>query len=275
LSAITREDLVNFHRTWLKPNHAHLLIVGDTTLAAILPKLEQRFAEWKAGEIPVKQIAEVAVPDRPVIYLLDRPGAQQSIIVAAQLVPPRNDADALALEEINDVLGGTFASRENMNLREDKHWSYGVSTRLIDAVGQRPLLSVAPVQADKTQESLRELMAEYRGIAGGRPITAPELKDAQTNETLALPGSFETAREVADKYASLIEYRLPADYYQTLIQKTLAITPTEANSLAQRLIKPDRQIWIIVGDLSKIERGIREMNVAEVRKIDANGNPLP
>jgi zinc protease len=274
LSAITREDLVNFHRNWFKPNNAQLLIVGDTTLSAIVPKLERRFADWKAGEIFKKQIAEVAPPDRPVIYLLDRPGAQQSIIVGAQLVPPRNDADALALEEINDVLGGTFASRVNMNLREDKHWSYGVSTRIIDAVGQRPLFSIAPVQADKTKEALHELLAEYRAIAGGRPITAAELKDAQTNETLALPGSFETAREVADKYAGLIEYRLPADYYQTLVQKTLAITTDEANTLAQRLIKPDRQIWIIVGDLNKIETGIREMKVAEVHKIDANGNPV-
>jgi zinc protease len=217
----------------------------------------------------------VAVPDRPVIYLLDRPGAQQSIIVGAQLVPPRSDADALALKEINDVLGGTFSSRANMNLREDKHWSYGVATRVIDALGQRPMFSIAPVQADKTRESFREMLAEYRGIAGGRPITAAELKDAQTNETLALPGSFETAREVSDKYGSLMEYRLPSDYYQTLIQKTLAVTPTQANSLAQRLIQPDRQIWIIVGDLNKIESGIRDMQVAEVRKIDADGNPAP
>jgi zinc protease len=275
LRAITREDLVNFHRTWFRPNNAQLLIVGDTTLEAIVPKLEQRFADWKGAEVPTKHIAVVAVPDRPVIYLLDRPGAQQSIIVGAQLVPPRSDADALALKEINDVLGGTFSSRANMNLREDKHWSYGVATRVIDALGQRPMFSIAPVQADKTRESFREMLAEYRGIAGGRPITAAELKDAQTNETLALPGSFETAREVSDKYGSLMEYRLPSDYYQTLIQKTLAVTPTQANSLAQRLIQPDRQIWIIVGDLNKIESGIRDMQVAEVRKIDADGNPAP
>jgi zinc protease len=122
---------------------------------------------------------------------------------------------------------------------------------------------------------LRELLAEYRGIAGSRPITAAELKDAQTNETLALPGSFETAREVADKYGSLLEYRLPEDYYQTLIQKTLAVTVDQANSLAQKQILPDREIWIIVGDLSKIEAGIRELKIGEVRKIDADGNPLP
>ncbi len=274
LNKMTREDLVNFHRTWFKPNNAQLLIVGDATLGAIMPELERRFANWKAGEVPKKHIAEAAAPERPVIYLLDRPGAQQSIIVGAQLVPPRNDADALALKEINDVLGGTFASRANMNLREDKHWSYGVATRIIDAVGQRPLFSIAPVQADKTAESLREMLAEYRGIAGGRPITAAELKDAQTNETLALPGSFETAREVADRYASLIEYGLPADYYQTLIQKTLAITADQANPIAQRLIQPDRQIWIVVGDLSKIEAGVRDLKLAEVRKIDADGNPI-
>ena len=275
LAAITRDDLVAFHRTWFKPNNAQLLIVGDTTLVAIVPRLERLFAGWKAGEVPTKQVAKVALPDRPTIYLMDRPGAQQSIIVGAQLVPPRNDADALALEEINDVLGGTFASRANMNLREDKHWSYGVSTRIVDAVGQRPLFSIAPVQADKTKEALREMIGEYRAIAGGRPISAAELKDAQANETLALPGSFETGHEIADKYASLIEYRLPQDYYDTLIPKLLAINTDQANPLAQTLIQPDRQIWIVVGDLNKIEGGIRELNVADVRKIDADGNLLP
>ncbi len=266
---------MNFHRDWFKSNNAQLLIVGDTTLAAIMPKLEQRFAAWKAGEVPKKHIVEVAAPERSVIYLLDRPGAQQSLIVGAQLVPPRNDADALVLEEINGVLGGAFASRENMNLREDKHWSYGVFSRINDAVGQRPMFSFAPVQADRTTEALHELLLEYRGIAGARPISATELQDAQNNETLALPGSFETARQVADKYGTLIEYRLPADYYQTLIQKTLAVTTEQANSLAQREIQPDRLIWIIVGDLQKIEAGIRELKIAEVRKIDADGNPVP
>ena len=275
LSAITRDDLLAFHRTWFKPNNAQLLIVGDTTLAAIVPRLERRLAAWQAGEVPAKSIVAVALPDKPMIYLLDRPGAQQSVIVGAQLVPPRNDPDALALQEINDVLGGTFSSRANMNLREDKHWSYGVSTRIVDAVGQRPLFSIAPVQADKTKEALRELVAEYRAIAGGRPITAGELKDAQANETLALPGSFETAREVADKYANLIEYRLPEDYYATLIPRTLALTTEQTNPLAQRLIQPDRQIWIVVGDLHKIEAGIRDLGLAEVRRIDADGNRLP
>jgi zinc protease len=119
------------------------------------------------------------------------------------------------------------------------------------------------------------MLAEYQAIAGGRPISAAELKDAQANETLALPGSFETAHEIAGKYASLIEYRLPQDYYETLIPKLLAITTDEANPLAHRLIQPDRQIWIVVGDLNKIEAGIRELNVADVRKIDADGNLLP
>jgi len=162
-----------------------------------------------------------------------------------------------------------------MNPREDKHWSYGVSTRISAAVGQRPLLSIAPVQSDKTRDALREMASEYRGIAGGRPISAAELKDAQANETLALPGSFETSQEVAAKMATLIEYRLPEDYYETLIQRTLAITPDQVNPLSERLITPDRQIWIVVGDQSKIESGIRELNLGEVHKIDADGNALP
>jgi zinc protease len=274
LARMTRADLAAFHRTWFKPNNAKLLIVGDTTLAEITPELERLFRNWRPGGLPRKTIAPGAVPGASAIYVIDRPGAQQSVIAGASLVPPRGDPDALTLDLVNDILGGTFSSRANMNLREDKHWSYGVRSLIVDAIGQRPLISIAPVQSDKTADALRELSAEYRGIAGGRPITARELADAASNETLGLPGAFETAKQLGDRYLTVLQYHLADDYYQTLAARTLAVSPEQANDLAQRIIKPDGILWVVVGDMAKVEAGIRDLHLGEVRRIDADGNAV-
>ena len=140
VSKMTREDLVKFHDTWFKPNNATLLIVGDTSLADITPKLEKLFASWKSGDVPKLTIPSVSQPQSDVVYLLDRPGSGQSIILAAQLAPPYNDPDQVSLDLVNDIFGGNFSSRINMNLREDKHWSYGVRSRVVPARSDRSLL---------------------------------------------------------------------------------------------------------------------------------------
>ena len=274
VSKMTRADLVKFHDTWFKPNNATLLVVGDTTLAEIKPKLEQLFAAWKQGEVPKKAVPQVQQPDKNVVYLIDRPGSGQSVIFGAQLAPPENDPDAIPLEVVNDVFGGSFSSRINMNLREDKHWSYGVGSFIPGATSQRPYVSVSPVQTDKTKESLAELVKEYAGVAGAKPISAEELKDAQNNDTLALPGSFETVQQLAGGYSRILQYNLPEDYYNTYTQKVLAVTPETANAMAKRFILPDHLIWVVVGDMSKVEAGIRSLNLGEIRKIDADGNPV-
>ncbi len=274
VSKLTREDLARFHDTWFKPNNATLLIVGDTALAEIKPRLERLFASWKPGDVPKKTVPQVRQPEKNVVYLLDRPGSGQSVIFGAQLAPPQNDPDAIPLDLVNDVFGGTFSSRINMNLREDKHWSYGVFSFLPSALGQRPYLSLSPVQTDKTKESLAELVKEYNNVAGGKPISAEELKDAQTNETLGLPGNFETVQQLAGAYSNILEYNLPEDYYNTFTQKALQLTPDGANAMAKRFIQPDHLIWVVVGDMSKVEAGIRSLNLGDVRKIDADGNPV-
>jgi zinc protease len=196
------------------------------------------------------------------------------VIFGAQLAPPRNDPDAIPLELVNDIFGGTFSSRINMNLREDKHWSYGVFSFMPGAVGQRPYLSISPVETGKTKESLSELVKEYGNVAGAKPISAEELKDAQNNETLGLPGSFETVQQLSGAYSTILRYHLPEDYYDTFTKKVLALTPETANAMARRFIQPDHLIWVVVGDMSKVEAGIRSLNLGDVRKIDADGNPV-
>ena len=269
---ITRDDLVKYHQSWFKPNNATLLVVGDTTLAEVVPQLEKAFGGWKAGDVPKKNIAQVAQPEKTSVYLMDKPGAQQSTIYAVQLAPPRNAPEAVQLGVVNNIFGGNFGSRINMNLREDKHWSYGVRSSVLPARSQGLYLSTSPVQADKTREALQELVREYGDIAGAKPITEAELKEAQDNSTLSLPGSFETAGQLGGAYSTILQYQLPEDYYNTFTNKITSMTPADANALAKRVIEPGKLVWVVVGDVKKIEAGVRELNLGEVRKVDADGN---
>jgi zinc protease len=271
---MTRADLVRYHDTWFKPNNATLLVVGDTTLAALVPLLEEAFGGWRPGAVPHKDVSAVPQPAGTSVYLIDRPGALQSEIIGAQLAPPRNAPEAVELNLLNDVLGGTFSSRLNMNLREDKHWSYGVSSGLVPAIGQRIFYSASPVQTDKTADALRELAREYADIAGGRPVSSQELKDAQASETLGLPGSFETVAQLSSAYATILQYGLPADYYNAYTARALAATPSGIAALARRVVLPRQPVWIVVGDMAKIEAPVRALGLGEVRRIDADGNAV-
>ena len=273
LATLTREDLVRFYDAWFRPNNATLIVVGDTTMAEIWPKLERLLAAWKPGTVPAKNIGRVSMPDKSVVYLIDRPGALQSDILVGQVVPPRNSPNEIALETLNSVFGSDFGSRINMNLREDKHWSYGATTILFGARAQQPLLSYAPVQSDKTKEALEELNKEFHGIVGQRPPTAAELERSQRTMTLGLPGSNESISLVAFNILNLVQFGLPDDYYQTFAAKVRALQVASITDTAKLIIRPDNLVWVVVGDRSKIEAPIRQLGLGEVRFLDADGNP--
>ncbi|MCG7813843.1 insulinase family protein, partial [Alteromonas sp. MCA-1] len=180
VQAITRDDLVNFKNTWLRPDNATIFVVGDTTLGAIKPMLEKEFGKWKVeGSKGAKQIAEASMPEQGQAIIIDRPGAQQSLILAAHLAPPTGADNNIAINAMNLTLGGAFTARVNMNLREDKSWSYGAYTFLQDARGQRPFMVYAPVQTDKTGPSLLELKKELDAYLGEKPPMANELERAR------------------------------------------------------------------------------------------------
>jgi zinc protease len=271
---LTRDSLVKFHETWFKPNHATLVIAGDTSLAEVTPKLEKLFANWKAGQIPEKNIKNVQRPEKAVVYLIDKPGALQSIIFAGNIAPPRANPKEIAIEAANDGLGGMFGSRLNMNLREEKHWSYGATSLLWAARGQRPFLAVAPVQTDKTKESLEEMNKEFRGILGDHPVTADELARIQANETLSLPGSFETLDALGQSMIDIVRFGLPEDYYETYAGKVRALKTSDVQDGAKAIVHPDHLIWVVVGDRAKIEAGIKELGLGEIRLLDADGKPI-
>jgi zinc protease len=271
VAKLTREDLVKFHDTWLRPNNSTLIVVGDTTLKEVTPKLERLFAGWKSGSVPAKNVKTVPVATKSTVYLIDKPGALQSVIIAGVVAPPRANPQEIAIEAMNNSLGGMFGARLNMNLREDKHWSYGARTVLRDARSQRPFYAVAPVQTDKTKEALVEMNKEFRGIVGDHPVSADELAKIQANETLKLPGSRETLDALGQSIVDMVQFGLPDDYYDTYAEKVHALKTNDVNQAAKEVVRPDNLTWIVVGDRAKIESGVRELGLGEFHLMDTDG----
>lgn len=271
ITKLTRDDMVKFHQTWFKPNNATLVIVGDVSMNEIKPKLEKLFQNWKSGDFPKKEIKKVAFQDNHMIYIMDRPGSQSSIIFGGEPAPPYGDKDNVAIELMNDILGGMFTSRINMNLREDKHWSYGSGSAIPSARGQRPYLFYGVVQTDKTKESINEMIKETTQFVGEKPATDVEVNRVKEQNALSLPGSWETNGRVAGSLINMVSYNLADDYYDTYAGKIKGLTTDEIIKAAKKVVKPNNLIWVVVGDKSKIESGIKELGY-NVKYIDGDGN---
>ena len=274
VAKLTPDDMRRFHGTWFRPNNATLVVVGDITLAEVTPKLERLFGAWKPGDVPHKNLAAVPPREKPAVFIVDRPGSIQSVIVVGNLAPPKANPDEQAIEMMNKVLGGDFTSRINMNLREDKHWTYGARTSIPAARGQRPFWVSAPVQSDKTREAMQEISAELHGILGPKPVTDAEFARVVTNQTLRLPGTWETQASVAGSLADIVSFGLPDDYCQTYPDRIRGLKRDDLCRAAGAVVQADRLVWVVVGDRAKIEAGIRELNFGEVQFIDADGRPV-
>ena len=253
-------------------NNATLIIVGDTTLNEIRPGLEKLLSGWKPSQVPAKNISKVEPQKKSVVYLIDRADSLQSVIRTGHVAPPKSNPEEIAIETMNTILGGTFTSRVNMNLREDKHWSYGAFTFLWPAQGQRPFIAYAPVQTDKTKESLMELDKELRAILDRQPVDEKELNTAQKNLTLQLPGRWETDDAVAVSLGEIVSFALPDDYFTTYPAKVRSLSVPEVENAAKKVVHPDQLVWVVVGDRAKVEAGIRELGWGELQLLDADGN---
>ncbi|HVR82422.1 MAG TPA: pitrilysin family protein [Luteimonas sp.] len=276
IAALTRDELVAYHDKYVRPDNATLVVVGDTTLKEITPKLEQAFAGWKGvGAAPsAAAVAAVARPARARVFLIDQPGAIQANIFAGELMPSTKDAGATRLEIANAVLGGEFSSRLNMNLREDKHWAYGSYSFLQNAIGERPWLAYAAVQIDKTAESLKEMSREITDYGTGKtPAKPAEVSKIQATEIRGLPGSFETAGAVMGSIAGNVRYDRPDDYVTRRAIEIKSLTPEQVAEAA-KAIDPNALTWVVVGDLSKIEQPVRALNLGEVTVVDVDGKPV-
>ena len=274
LAALTREDLARFHADWFRPNHATAIVVGPVTVASLTPQLERLLGNWRPGEIPAKLIPTVATRPSRTLYLLDKPGADQSVIFAGQLIPSRATPDDLAIATMNDVLGGKFTARLNMNLREAKHWSYGAYSFSYDARGQRPLLAYAPVQSDKTAEAVTEIRNEFASIVGKRPATADEVALVKRTNTLSLPGQWETGGAVSSSISEIVEFGLPDDYWSRYAATIRGLTPAQVNKAATDYLRPKDLILVVVGDRKVIEPGLRNLGFDAIQLVNADGDLL-
>ena len=274
VASITRDDLVDFHATWFRPNNATMIVVGDTSLAEIQPKLEKLFAKWDAQDVPQKNIADVKFDKAERIYIVDRPDAEQSLIIAAVIVPPTNNPDEVAFQAMNGVLGGAFSARVNMNLREDKSWAYGAYTFVMDAKGPRPYVGYAPVQTDKTAASMEELRREMVEIRSTRPPEEDEVARVMDETTLSLPGNWETAGSVAGSLAEMVRYGYDDDYWDKYADSVRGLSLNEVSQAARDYVQPDNLVWVVVGDRGKIEEEVRSLEFGEVTFLDLDGNPV-
>ncbi len=274
VATLTPEDLAAFHATWFKPNNATLIIVGDTTRAEIEPLLAERFAAWTAADVPTKNLDAVAHREASVVYLVDRPDSEQSVIIAGHIVPPRNTAAEMAISTMNQVLGGDFTARVNMNLREDKGWSYGAYTRIVAARGQRPFMAVAPVQTDKTGAAMAELQNEIEAIRDRRPPQAEEIAKVKDRRTLSLPGRWETASAVLGSLSEIVRFGLPDDYWHTYADTVRGLSEAEIRRAAVDVVRPDGLIWVVVGDRARVEADIEQLDIGKLVALDVDGNVL-
>jgi zinc protease len=271
VDSITRADLLRWHRTWFAPNASTLIVTGDVTMAQLEPALNTAFGGWARKDTPKKSIDAVARNAGGKVYLLDKPGAPQSVIVAAHVTERGGLPQDLAMETVMRNFGGMSTSRLNRNLRLDKHWSYGSSAAMPAARGPRPFYVVAPVQSDKTKEAMVEVAKELRGVAGERPVAGEEFQSIMRNQTLGLPGRFDNLEALERAAIDIVSLGYADDYYANYATNVRALDEKALAAAAKVFIRPDEIVWLVVGDLAKVEAGIRELKLGEVIRLDESG----
>ncbi|RZJ31012.1 MAG: insulinase family protein [Brevundimonas sp.] len=240
--------------------------------------MERAFAGWRAPStaLPARPQAPAvpAAPATPRILIVDRAGPQ-SIITGGRIAPAFDAQTQAAIETMNTALGGAFTSRINMNLREDKHWSYGASGGVRTARGDRAYVVSAGVQADKTAESLVELRRELTDVVGSRPLAETELAAARANLVQGLAGEWETNGAIMGTLGQMVTFGLPEAYYDGYAAGVNATTPDAATAAARSIVGSGPTTWVVVGDRAQIEPKIRALGFGDVQVVDVNGNPIP
>lgn len=276
IKSIRLQDMIDFHEMWIRPDNAKVYVVGDTTIDEIVAELNDAFGDWKNPDRAkgTKNLTDAEYAKDTRIILVDRPGAVQSIIQAAHLVSPSTDDNAFNINAMNDILGGEFTSRINMNLREEKGWSYGAGSYVSQALLQRSFRVSTSVQTDKTAMSMQEIVKELKEYQVSRPPTEEEMMLMVKGNTLPLPGRFATNTSLINYIMSNEHYGRPYNYAETLAGKYKALTPALLQQMAKENLRPDALYWVIVGDLSEIEQNIRDLSLGTVEVWDANGKKL-
>jgi zinc protease len=268
ISAVTRDDLVAAHQTWIRPDTAKIFITSDRPLAELTALLEARFGAWTAPSVPrgVKAFDVPTPAIEPRIILIDRPQSPQSIIMAGVPLPVTGRDDLLVFNAANTVLGSDFLSRINTELREVKGWSYGVSGYLSPREHAAPYMLQAPVQADRTGESIAALIEQMNRFLTTNGVTAEELQRTIDGNTRGLAGSYETSGQVLGALRTNDLYDRPDNYWETVASRTRAMTAADLDAAARNLIDPSQLVWVVVGDASVVQPQLESLGLpVEVR----------
>jgi zinc protease len=275
VKAITRDDVVAFHKAYFTPGHALITVVGDVDPAAVRRTVERVLAPWPAGgSAPSFTYPTVKTPAATTIYLVDKPGAAQSSFALGIPGPARDTPDFFALQVLNTILGGQFQSRLNANLREQKGYSYGVGSGFAFGKGPGAFEAGGDIVTAKTDSALLEFMKELRGIRGARPITDEELQTAKELLVQRLPQSFGSVSSVNGSITNIYVNGLPQDYYQRYADRVAAVTRDDLYRVANQYIDVDHLAIVIVGDRKEIEEPLRKTGLAPIVILDLEGDPV-
>src|SRR5882672_6124628 len=276
VAGLSRARVTAFYGTFYRPNAARLLVVGDVRLDQARRLVTARFGKWTRGAVSAATTLATPAPAGAArtFYLIDKPGAAQSVVRIGHVGPARDTPDYFALQVLNTILGGAFTSRLNQNLRETHGYTYGAGSAFALRRGGGPFVAQASVVTAKTDSSLIEFLKELRRIRD-ETVAPPELEKAKQYIILGLPGDFETTAGAAFRFRDLLVYGLPLDYYAGYIDRINAVTAADVQRVAQRYIDPDRFDIVIVGDRSQIEAGIKALNEGPILYRDLWGQVLP
>jgi zinc protease len=265
IKTFTPADLKAFYDAVYRPDNATIVAVGDLTADRVMPLLETSFAAWKkpAGAKPAQTLPPAQQPATRQIYLVDKPGAPQSQIRIGGIGVPRSTADYFPILILNTILGGSFTSRLNNNLREVHGYAYGAGSGFDMRLGPGPFYATAGVQTDKTSEALTEFFKELEAIP--KPVPPDELARAKNYVAYRFPGTFETTDDMSRRLEDMILFHLPDDYFSNYVRNIQAVTAVDVQRVAQKYILPNRFAVVIVGDRKTIEPGIRALNLAPIK----------
>jgi len=275
VKTVTRAEIERFYSTFYRPNNAALIVVGDTDANTIIPKLEAAFGDWKPADVPAISVPGGSSQNNSGIFIVDKPGAAQSVVSIGQVGVSRDNPDYFPLLVMNSILGGQFSARVNMNLREDKGYTYGARTGWSFRRGAGPFEASADVQTAVTKESVVEFMKELNGIRGSIPVTPAELEYNKQSIIRRFPQGFETVGQISGQLANLVIYGLNDSYFNEYIRKVNAVTLEDVNRVANKYLTPDKMAILIVGDRNVIEPKLREIDGwgKNIRLLDGEGNP--
>ncbi|WP_188055322.1 M16 family metallopeptidase [Sphingosinithalassobacter sp. CS137] len=275
IASYSRADLEAFRDRWIRPDNGVIYAAGDVDFDRLLGVLKRHLGNWQAPAVArgEKEVAPLSAQTEPRVVLVDKPGAIQSMIRVGQVMPSGLDPMNFDLSAMNGILGGGFTARLNMNLREDKGWTYGANSGIGGGTGPQLFTVATSVQTDRTADALGEIARELHGIAGDRPVTPEELDFYVRGEVLTLPDRFETNNAMVGYLRWVDRYQHPYEWVTTMPDRYAALTP-ETIAQTATMLHPDAMTWVIVGDLSKIEADIRALDLGTVEVWDAEGGVL-